>query len=81
MAMKNITVRVPESVYRDARVRAAGRGTSVSVLVSEFLRSVCGTGSEFARLEQRQREVQKRVTRLRATDRLSRDDIHDRAIR
>ena len=79
--MKNITVRVPENVYRDARIRAAERGSSVSALVSEFLRSLSETDAEFVRLEERQRDVQKRITRFRAADRLSRDEIHDRAIR
>jgi plasmid stability protein len=79
--MKNITVRVPENVYRGARIRAAERGSSVSALVSEFLRSLSEADAEFTRLEERQRDVQERITRFRAADRLSRDEIHDRAIR
>ena len=35
--MKNITVTVPDDVYRTARIRAAERGTSVSALVGEYL--------------------------------------------
>lgn len=35
--MKNITVSVPDEVYRQARIRAAERDTSVSALVREFL--------------------------------------------
>jgi hypothetical protein len=31
--MKNITVAVPDNVYRNAKVVAAQRGTSVSALV------------------------------------------------
>ena len=38
--MKNITVSVPDDVYRDARIRAAERGSSVSALVAEYLRSL-----------------------------------------
>jgi hypothetical protein len=41
--MKNITVTVPDDVYRNARIRAAERGTSVSSLVAEYLRSLPGT--------------------------------------
>ena len=42
--MKNITVTVPDDVYRNARIRAAERGTPVSALVGEYLRSLSGRG-------------------------------------
>ena len=48
--MKNITVTVPDDVYREARVRAAERGSSVSALVGDFLRSLSDRDREFARL-------------------------------
>ena len=35
--MKNITVSVPDEVYRRAKVRAAEQGRSLSALVAEFL--------------------------------------------
>lgn len=79
--MKNITVSVPEDVYRDARIAAAERGSSVSALVVGFLRSLSARSREFARLEAQQLEVQAEIHRFRAGDRLSRDEIHDRAIR
>jgi len=34
----NITVSVPDDVYRAARIRAAEQGSSVSALVAEYLR-------------------------------------------
>lgn len=79
--MKNLTVRISEEVYRNARVRAAQQGSSVSGLVSEFLRRLADSDAEFTRLEERQREVQRRIKRFRAGDRLSRDEVHDRAVR
>jgi plasmid stability protein len=79
--VKNITVSVPDEVYRDARIRAAERGTSVSALVGEFLHSLSEQESEFARLEAQQREVQAEIERFRGGDRLDRDAIHTRAIR
>jgi plasmid stability protein len=79
--VRNITVTVPDDVYREARVRAAERGSSVSALVSEFLRSLTERESEFARLEAQQRRVQQRLGPFRAGDRLSRDELHDRAVR
>ena len=79
--MKNITVAVPDDVYRAARIKAAERGTSVSALVGEYLRSLSEREDEFARLEAQQRRVQRRIERFRASDRLDRDAIHARAVR
>ena len=79
--MKNITVSVPDEVYRVARIRAAEQGRSVSALVAEFLEGLSGHDAEFARLEALQRRVQAGVTRFRAGDRVGRDELHDRAVR
>jgi hypothetical protein len=79
--MKNITVSVPDDVYRNARIRAAERGTSVSALVAEYLRSLSGHQAEFSRLEAQQEQVQREIQRFRARDRLDRDQLHDRAVR
>jgi plasmid stability protein len=79
--MKNITVTVPDDVYRNARIRAAERGTSVSALVGEYLRSLSGRGAEFSRLEAQQKQIQTQISRFRAGDRLNRDQLHDRAVR
>jgi plasmid stability protein len=79
--VKNITVSVPEDVYRDARIRAAERGSSVSALVGEYLRSLSEREAEFSRLEAQQRHVQAELDRFCARDRLDRDEIHDRAVR
>ena len=79
--MKNITVTVPDDVYRNARIRAAERGTSVSSLVAEYLRSLSGRGAEFSRLEAQQKQIQPQISRFRAGDRLNRDQLHDRAVR
>ena len=79
--MKNITVTVPYDVYRNARIRAAERGTSVSALVAEYLRSLSLREAEFSRLEDQQQQVQREIRRFRARDRLDRDQLHDRAVR
>jgi plasmid stability protein len=78
--VKNITVSVSEDVYRAARIRAAELGKSVSALVAEFLNSLTQRETEFARLEAKQRQVQSEIGRFRARDRLSRDEVHDRAV-
>ena len=79
--VKNITVSVPDDVYRNARVAAAQRDTSVSALVVAFLEQLSGRMDEFARLEVLQHEVQAGIGQFRAADRLSRDEAHGRAVR
>lgn len=79
--MKNVTVSVPEDVYRAARVAAAERVSSVSALVAEYLRSLAGGDRVFRRLETQQRRIQAEIARFRAGDRLGREQLHDRALR
>ena len=79
--MTNITVSVPDDVYRAARIRAAERGSSVSGLVAEYLRSLSERETEFARLEAQQRRIQKQIDRFSARDRLDREELHGRAVR
>ncbi len=78
--MKNITVSVSDDIYRTARIRAAELGKSVSALVAEYLNSLSERETEFSRLEAKQRKVQNEIRRFRARDRLSRDEVHDRAV-
>jgi plasmid stability protein len=77
----NITVSVPEDVYRAARIRAAERGSSVSGLVADYLRSLSERDAEFARLEAQQQQIQKQIDRFSARDRLTREELHERAVR
>lgn len=79
--MKNITVSVPDEVYRNARVAAAQRDTSLSALVVGYLERLSGRMDEFARLEAQQDEVLAEIAQFRAADRLGRDEVHDRAVR
>ena len=79
--MKNITVAVPDEIYREARIRAAERGSSVSALVGVYLRSLGDREAEFSRLEAQQEQVLEKVNRFSAGDRLGRDEIHGRAVR
>ena len=79
--MRNITVSVPDDVYRSARIRAAEEGRSVSGMVAAYLRSLSDVDAEFSRLEAQQRRIQAQITRFRASDRLERDEVHDRALR
>lgn len=80
-SVKNITVSVSDDVYRQARIRAAELGKSLSALVAEFLSSLSERELEFARLEAKQRRVQSEIREFRARERLSRDEVHERAVR
>jgi plasmid stability protein len=79
--MRNITVSVPDDVYRAARIRAAEEGKSVSAMVAAHLRALAGADAEFTRMEAQQRRIQAQIGRFRAADRLERDEVHERALR
>lgn len=71
---------VPDEVYREARIRAAERGSSVGALVRDFLCALTDRDREFARLETLQRCTQDEIANFRGSDRLGRDEIHGRAV-
>jgi plasmid stability protein len=75
--VKNITVSVPDEVYRRARIRAAERDTSVSALVSEFLLNIAD--EEPAKgLRETIEAIRKANPNFSATDLVSREELHDR---
>jgi hypothetical protein len=76
--VKNVTVSIPDEVYRLARIKAAERDTSVSALVREFLMKLGEAGSDFERRKKLQGEVLSSIKKFRARGRLSRDEVHDR---
>ena len=76
--VRNITVSVPDQVYRRARMRAAARDTSVSALVAKYLTSLGDEESDFERRRRLQAQVLASVRRFRARGRLKRDEAHDR---
>lgn len=67
--MKNITVSVPDDVYRAARIRAAESGTSVSALVAAHLITLCRTDAEFDRLADQQSRLLGEIGRFSGADR------------
>ena len=76
--VKNVTIAIPDDVYRRARIRAAERDTSVSAMVREFLLQIDGADADFERGQALQAEVMGRIERFRGGDRLARDEIHQR---
>lgn len=79
--MTNITVSVPEEVYRAARIRAAEKGSSVSALVAEYLRSLSDRDAELARLAAKRQEIISQIKGFSPHHNLSRDELYDRAAR
>jgi plasmid stability protein len=82
--VKNITVSIPDEVYRAARIAAAERGTSVSALVKEHLQEL--TMGEDVQAPARRKllealeEVGRRHPGFRAADNLPRDELYDRGL-
>ena len=76
--VKNITVSLPDDVYRRARVKAAERDTSVSALVRDFLERLATDETDFERRKRLQNEVLGGIRGFRAGDRLGRDVVHER---
>ena len=76
--MKNLTVSLDDETYRRARTIAAQRDTSVSALVKGFLIELTSGESKTERLKREERVLRERITAFRASDRLSRDDVHRR---
>jgi len=76
--MKNITVSLPDDLYRRARIKAAERDTSVSALVRDFLTNLGDEESDFARRKHLQEEVLAGIKDYRAGDRMTREEVHER---
>lgn len=79
--MANITLSVPDATYRQARVYAAREGTSVSALVRGYLVSLTQKEVEHRRLAALQSEVLAEIRDFSAAGRLTREDVHERALR
>lgn len=90
--MKNITVSIDDETHRQARIRAAELGTSVSALVRGYLRSLVSQPADVAGInvqdleteDSRRRrllsEVVEEITSngggLRMSENLSREDLY-----
>ena len=76
--VKNITVSLDNETYRRARMIAAQRDTSVSALVKQFLMELGSGETESERLKRAERALRERITAFRASDRMSREEVHRR---
>ena len=77
--MKSVTISLPDEVYRKARLKASERELSVSGLVRELLTEIAEEESDFARRKRLQDEVISSIREFRAGERLTREEVHDRA--
>lgn len=77
--MKNLTVSLDDETYRRARMIAAQRDTSVSALVKRFLIELASGETEFERLKRLEQAIRESIVDFDASDRLSRDEVHDRS--
>jgi plasmid stability protein len=77
----NVTISLPEDIYRRARIRAAEQNLSVSAMVRRFLTEVGTTETDFERRRRLQDQALAELPRFSARDRLTRDEVHDRALR
>ena len=76
--MRNVTVSLPDDVYRRARVAAAERDLSLSALVREFLAEAVEVKADFNRRKRLQAETLAGLDPFDASDRLSRDELYRR---
>ena len=76
--MKNITVSLDDEVYRQARIRAAERDTSVSAMVRQFLVGLAAEESEADRLKREEARLRDSIRAFTAADRVDRDALHRR---
>lgn len=76
--MRNVTISLPDDVYRRARVAAAERDSSLSAWIRELLVGTMDARSDFERRKRLQDEVIASIQSFDASDRLSRDELHRR---
>jgi hypothetical protein len=77
-SVKNVTVSLPDEVYRKARIKAAERSTSLSAMVKQFLESLAEDEGEFKKLERLQEQSYAEIERFQASRRLTREELYRR---
>lgn len=76
--MRNITLSIPDELYRQVRVKAAEMDRSVSSLVRDYLTRLVHEDLEFERRLAVQEQVFREVVSFRGADRLPRNEAHER---
>jgi hypothetical protein len=76
--MRNITVSVDDETYKRGRLAAAERDTSLSALVKAYLTQLAAQETEPERLKRLEREARAKIRDFSASQRLTRDEVHER---
>lgn len=76
--MKNITLSVPDEVYRKARIAAARQDTSLSALVADILQEIASGRPRHTRRADAIDRAFAAIPAFRASDRLTREQVNDR---
>ncbi|MBF0134668.1 MAG: hypothetical protein H7833_06445 [Magnetococcus sp. DMHC-1] len=76
--MREITISLNDEVYQQACIKAAAMGVSVSVLVERFLFHISFEESAFEKCKREERILRDSIRTFSATNRLNREDVHDR---
>jgi hypothetical protein len=76
--MKNVTVSLDDETYRRGRIWAAARDTSLSALVRQFLVSLGAAETEYERLKGEEERIRSEIHTFQASDRITRDALHER---
>lgn len=76
--MKRITVSLPDDICRRVRIEAAKRDTSVSALVAESLHEIATGRSRHDRRAASIDRAFDAVSSFSASERLTREQVHDR---
>jgi hypothetical protein len=80
MSNQNITLSLPEEDLREARILAAGRGTSVSQLLARMLKDLVEKETGYARARDRSLARLRQATDLGTGGHIDwdRDSVHER---
>jgi plasmid stability protein len=79
--MRNLTLSIPDDVYKTARVQAAVQGKSISAMVTEYLKSLGNRQAEFAEARKRRNELLDSISGIDCSENVSREELYDRALR
>ena len=76
--MRNVTISLPDDIYRQARIAAAELDSSLSAWVRALLIEKIEAKSNFNRLKALQDAVIESIESFKGGDRLSRDELYRR---
>lgn len=76
--MKNITLSVDDETWRQARIQAAERGTTVSALVRDYLNALSRHGAAQPDKTTAPFKALDQATAYQASSRMSREETHAR---